>query len=149
MVRNHLRHRAAASGFTLIEVMVVVVVLSILAAIVVPNIMDAPDEARIVAAKQDIRSLESALNLYRLDNYVYPSTEQGIDALVTRPGTPPEPRNWKAGGYMDRLPKDPWGNPYQYLSPGQQGAFDLYSTGADGQLDGAGVNADITNWNLE
>jgi len=149
MVRNHLRHRAAASGFTLIEVMVVVVVLSILAAIVVPNIMDAPDEARIVAAKQDIRSLESALNLYRLDNYVYPSTEQGIDALVTRPGTPPEPRNWKAGGYMDRLPKDPWGNPYQYLSPGQNSEFDLYSMGADGQLDGGGVNADITNWNLE
>ena len=148
MVRNHLRRRAV-NGFTLIEVMVVVVVLSILAAIVVPNIMDAPDEARIVAAKQDIRALESALNLYRLDNYVYPSTEQGIDALVTRPGTPPEPRNWKAGGYMDRLPKDPWGNPYQYLSPGQNGEFDLYSMGADGQIDGAGVNADITNWNLE
>ena len=148
MVRNHLCKRAV-SGFTLIEVMVVVVVLSILAAIVVPNIMDAPDEARIVAAKQDIRALESALNLYRLDNYVYPSTEQGIDALVTRPETPPEPRNWKAGGYMDRLPKDPWGNPYQYLSPGQNGEFDLYSMGADGQIDGAGVNADITNWNLE
>ncbi|MBA2410619.1 MAG: type II secretion system major pseudopilin GspG [Gammaproteobacteria bacterium] len=148
MVRNHLRRRAV-NGFTLIEVMVVVVVLSILAAIVVPNIMDAPDEARIVAAKQDIRALESALNLYRLDNYVYPSTEQGIDALVTRPETPPEPRNWKAGGYMDRLPKDPWGNPYQYLSPGQNGEFDLYSMGADGQIDGAGVNADITNWNLE
>jgi len=148
MVRNHLRRRAV-NGFTPIEVMVVVVVLSILAAIVVPNIMDAPDEARIVAAKQDIRALESALNLYRLDNYVYPSTEQGIDALVTRPETPPEPRNWKAGGYMDRLPKDPWGNPYQYLSPGQNGEFDLYSMGADGQIDGAGVNADITNWNLE
>jgi len=148
MVRNHLRRRAV-NGFTLIEVMVVVVVLSILAAIVVPNIMDAPDEARIVAAKQDIRALESALNLYRLDNYVYPSTEQGIDALVTRPTTPPEPRNWKAGGYLDRMPTDPWGNPYQYLSPGQQGNFDLYSMGADGQLDGQGVNADVTNWNLE
>ncbi|MGH8504248.1 MAG: type II secretion system major pseudopilin GspG [Gammaproteobacteria bacterium] len=148
MVIMNLRRRAA-SGFTLIEVMVVVVVLSILAAIVVPRVMDRPDEARIVKAKQDIRALESALNLYRLDNYVYPSTEQGIDALVTRPTSPPEPRNWKAGGYIDRLPTDPWGNPYQYLSPGQQGDFDLYSMGADGQLDGQGINADISNWNLE
>lgn len=148
MIRNNLRKRAA-SGFTLIEVMVVVVVLSILAAIVVPRVMDRPDEARIVKAKQDIRALESALNLYRLDNYVYPSTEQGIDALVTRPTSPPEPRNWKAGGYIDRLPSDPWGNPYQYLSPGQQGDFDLYSMGADGQLGGAGVSADVSNWNLE
>jgi len=148
MVRNNLRRRAA-SGFTLIEVMVVVVILSVLAAIVVPRVMDRPDEARIVKAKQDIRALESALNLYRLDNYVYPSTEQGIDALVTQPSSPPEPRNWKAGGYLDRLPTDPWGNPYQYLSPGQQGDFDLYSMGADGQLDGQGINADISNWNLE
>jgi general secretion pathway protein G len=148
MIRNNLRRRAA-SGFTLIEVMVVVVILSILAAIVVPNVMSSPDEARIVKAKQDIRALESALNLYRLDNYVYPSTEQGIQALVTRPTTPPEPQNWKAEGYIDRLPTDPWGHPYQYLSPGQNGEFDLYSMGADGQLDGQGVNADVTNWNLE
>jgi len=129
--------------------MVVVVILSILAAIVVPNVMSSPDEARIVKAKQDIRALESALNLYRLDNYVYPSTEQGIQALVTRPTTPPEPQNWKAEGYIDRLPTDPWGHPYQYLSPGQNGEFDLYSMGADGQLDGQGVNADVSNWNLE
>ena len=148
MIRNNL-HRRAASGFTLIEVMVVVVILSILAAIVVPNVMSSPDEARIVKAKQDIRALESALNLYRLDNYVYPSTEQGIQALVTRPTTPPEPQNWKAEGYIDRLPTDPWGHPYQYLSPGQNGEFDLYSMGADGQLDGQGVNADVSNWNLE
>ncbi|HKF96551.1 MAG TPA: type II secretion system major pseudopilin GspG [Gammaproteobacteria bacterium] len=148
MIRNNLRRRAA-SGFTLIEVMVVVVILSILAAIVVPNVMSSPDEARIVKAKQDIRALESALNLYRLDNYVYPSTEQGIQALVTRPTTPPEPQNWKAEGYIDRLPTDPWGHPYQYLSPGQNGEFDLYSMGADGQLDGQGVNADVSNWNLE
>jgi general secretion pathway protein G len=148
MIRNNLRRRAA-SGFTLIEVMVVVVILSILAAIVVPNVMSSPDEARIVKAKQDIRALESALNLYRLDNYVYPSTEQGIQALVTRPTTPPEPQNWKAEGYIDRLPSDPWGHPYQYLSPGQNGEFDLYSMGADGQLDGQGVNADVSNWNLE
>jgi general secretion pathway protein G len=148
MIRNNLRRRAA-SGFTLIEVMVVVVILSILAAIVVPNVMSSPDEARIVKAKQDIRALESALNLYRLDNYVYPSTEQGIQALVTRPTTPPEPQNWKAEGYIDRMPSDPWGHPYQYLSPGQNGEFDLYSMGADGQLDGQGVNADVSNWNLE
>ncbi len=140
-------HRSKAAGFTLIEVMVVVVILSILAAIVVPRVMDRPDEARIVKAKQDIQAMESALNLYRLDNYNYPTTEQGLQALVTRPTTPPEPPNWKAGGYLDQMPTDPWGNPYQYLSPGQHGDFDLYSMGADGQLNGQGVNADITNWN--
>jgi general secretion pathway protein G len=146
MTSNNL-YRCKAAGFTLIEVMVVVVILSILAAIVVPRVMDRPDEARIVKAKQDIQALESALNLYRLDNYNYPTTEQGLQALVTRPNTPPEPANWKAGGYLDQMPTDPWGNPYQYLSPGQHGDFDLYSMGADGQLNGQGVNADITNWN--
>ncbi|MDQ4146192.1 MAG: type II secretion system major pseudopilin GspG [Pseudomonadota bacterium] len=146
MTSNNL-YRCKAAGFTLIEVMVVVVILSILAAIVVPRVMDRPDEARIVKAKQDIQALESALNLYRLDNYNYPTTEQGLQALVARPTTPPEPPNWKAGGYVDQMPTDPWGNPYQYLSPGQHGDFDLYSMGADGQLNGQGVNADITNWN--
>jgi|SRR5688500_7907681 general secretion pathway protein G len=148
MISENLRIRAA-SGFTLIEVMVVVVVLSILAAIVVPRVMDRPDEARIVKAKSDIRALESALNLYRLDNYNYPTTEQGIEALVARPTSPPEPHNWKSGGYVDRLPKDPWGYRYQYLSPGQHGDFDLYSLGADGQLNGRGTSADIRNWDLE
>jgi general secretion pathway protein G len=148
MTRNNMRIQPT-SGFTLIEVMVVVVILSILAAIVVPNIMGSPDEARIVAAKQDMRALESALNMYRLDNYTYPTTDQGIEALVTRPTSPPDPRNWQEGGYFDRLPKDPWGNPYQYLNPGQHGQFDLYSLGADGQLGGAGVNADINNWKLQ
>ena len=141
-----LRHRQ--SGFTLIEVMVVVVILSILAAIVVPRIMDRPDQARIVKAKQDIRSLEAALNLYRLDNFNYPTTEQGLEALVSPPSAPPEAPNWKEGGYLDRLPKDPWGNDYQYLSPGEHGAFDLYSLGADGQPGGEGAAADIGNWNL-
>ncbi len=136
------------SGFTLIEVMVVVVILSILAAIVVPRIMDRPDQARIVKAKQDIRSLEAALNLYRLDNFNYPTTEQGLEALVSPPSAPPEAPNWKEGGYLDRLPKDPWGNDYQYLSPGEHGAFDLYSLGADGQPGGEGAAADIGNWNL-
>jgi general secretion pathway protein G len=137
------------SGFTLIEVMVVVVVLSILAAIVIPRVMDRPDQARIVKAKQDIRAIESALNLYKLDNYDYPTTEQGLEALIQKPTTPPEPRNWKAGGYVDRLPKDPWGYDYQYLSPGQNSAIDLYSLGADGQLGGEGTDADIANWNLD
>lgn len=137
------------SGFTLIEVMVVVVILGILAAIVVPRVLDRPDVARITKAKQDIRTLEGALNLYKLDNYVYPTTEQGIEALVSKPTTPPEPRNWKQGGYIDRMPKDPWQRPYQYLSPGTQGAVDIFTLGADGQLGGDGPNADIGNWNLE
>ncbi len=138
-----------AAGFTLIEVMVVVVILGILAAVVVPRIMDNPDKARIVKAKQDIRVLESQLNMYKLENYNYPNTDQGLEALVTKPDIPPEPAHWKEGGYIDRLPKDPWGKPYQYLSPGQKGNIDLYSLGADGQLGGEGVNADIGNWNLE
>jgi general secretion pathway protein G len=137
------------SGFTLIEVMVVVVILSILAAIVIPRIMDRPDQARIVKAKQDIRALESALNLYRLDNFSYPTTEQGLEALIEQPTIPPEPANWKSGGYVDRLPKDPWGNDYQYLSPGENGAVDLYSLGADAQPGGEEANTDITNWELE
>ena len=139
----------SSGGFTLIEVMVVVVILGILAAIVVPRIMDRPDEARIVKAKQDIRALESALNLYRLDNYNYPTTDQGLEALVEKPNIPPEPAHWKNGGYIDRLPKDPWGEPYQYLNPGQKSAIDLYSLGADSQNGGEGTNADVGNWNLD
>ncbi len=139
----------SSGGFTLIEVMVVVVILGILAAIVVPRIMDRPDEARIVKAKQDIRALESALNLYRLDNYNYPTTDQGLEALVEKPNIPPEPAHWKSGGYIDRLPKDPWGEPYQYLNPGQKSAIDLYSLGADSQTGGEETNADIGNWNLD
>lgn len=135
------------SGFTLIEVMVVVVILGILAAIVVPRVMDRPDAARITKAKQDIRALESALNLYKLDNFVYPNTDQGLQALVAKPSGTPEPRNWKQ--YMDRLPKDPWGNDYQYLAPGVHGAVDIVSLGADGQLGGSEINADIGNWDLQ
>ncbi|MGC9456355.1 MAG: type II secretion system major pseudopilin GspG [Halothiobacillaceae bacterium] len=142
----HRRRSHAAAGFTLIEVMVVVVILSILAAVVVPKIMDRPDDARIAKAKQDIRALESALNMYKLDNLNYPSTDQGLEALVQRPGGSPEPRNWRSGGYIDRLPEDPWGRPYQYLSPGQHGDFDIYSLGADGQSGGEGADADIGNW---
>ncbi len=143
------RCSAAQAGFTLIEVMVVVIILGILAAIVVPRVMDRPDTARIIKAKQDIRALESGLNLYRLDNYVYPSTEQGLEALVQKPSGEPEARQWKQGGYMDRLPKDPWQRPYQYLNPGTHGEIDIFTLGADGQPEGEGANGDVGNWNLE
>jgi general secretion pathway protein G len=127
--------------------MVVVIILGILAAIVVPRVMERPDEARITKAKQDIRAMESALNLYKLDNFTYPTTDQGLEALVQKPAGSPEPKNWKK--YMDRLPKDPWGEPYQYLSPGSKGEVDIFSLGADGQQGGEGVNADVGNWALE
>jgi len=131
-------------GFTLIEVMVVVVILGILAAVIVPRIMDRPDQARIIKAQQDIRTLETMLKAYRLDNYTYPSTDQGLEALVDKPTGAPEPRNWKAGGYLDRLPNDPWGSPYHYLQPGQHGEFDLYSVGPDPHSS----DDDIANWNI-
>ena len=147
----HRRHSSAwrsVSGFTLIEVMVVVVILGILAAIIVPKVMDRPDTARITKAKQDIRAIESALSLYKLDNFTYPSTDQGLDALVKKPASSPQPPNWKNGGYLDRLPTDPWGHPYRYLSPGVHSDVDIYSLGADGQPGGQGINADIGNWTL-
>ncbi len=139
---------ARQRGFTLIEVMVVVVILGILAALVVPRIISRPDEARIIAAKQDIASLLQALKLYRLDNQRYPSTEQGLQALASRPTTAPIPSNWKSGGYIERLPKDPWGNPYQFLNPGVRGEIDVFSLGADGAPGGEGNDADIGSWNL-
>ncbi|MCG5529282.1 type II secretion system major pseudopilin GspG [Halorhodospira halochloris] len=139
--------RRSHSGFTLIEIMVVVVILGILAGIVVPRIMDRPDSARVEAAKQDIRSIESALNLYRLDNNHYPSTDQGLEALVEEPTGSPEPRNWQ--GYLDRVPTDPWGNEYQYMNPGEHGDIDIYSLGADGEPGGEGVNAEIGNWEID
>ena len=135
-------------GFTLIEVMVVVVILSILAVLVVPKILSRPDEARVVAAKQDIASLMQALKLYRLDNHAYPTTEQGLQALVTKPASAPIPPDWKAGGYIERLPRDPWGNPYQYLNPGLHGEIDVFSFGADGAPGGQGNDADIGSWEL-
>jgi general secretion pathway protein G len=135
-------------GFTLLEVMVVVIILGVLAALVVPKIISRPDEARAIAAKQDVASLMQALKLYRLDNQRYPSTEQGLQALVARPGSGPPASNWKAGGYLERLPNDPWGHPYQYLNPGVRGELDVFSMGADGAPGGEGNDADIGSWNL-
>ncbi len=143
-----MKKSSAQGGFTLLEVMVVVVILGILAALVVPKIISRPDEARVIAAKQDIASLMQALKLYRLDNQRYPSTEQGLQALVTPPTTAPVPPNWKAGGYVERLPRDPWGNPYQYLNPGVHGEIDVLSFGADGAPGGEGNDADIGSWML-
>ena len=135
-------------GFTLIEIMVVVVILGILAALVAPNVISRIDDAQINRAKQDIRAVESALHLYRLDNFKYPSTDQGLDALVTQPADP-SIRNWRQGGYLDKLPMDPWGAPYQYLYPGQNGEFDVFTLGADQQPGGEGINSDIGNWNID
>ena len=133
-------------GFTLIEVLVVVVILGILAALVVPRIMDRPDEAKRIAAKADAMAITQALKLYRLDNGFYPSTEQGLGALVVRPTSQPAPANWKQGGYLERLPKDPWGTDYQYLAPGVKGEIDVFSLGADKSRGGEGNAADIGNW---
>ncbi|MHB8403810.1 MAG: type II secretion system major pseudopilin GspG [Gammaproteobacteria bacterium] len=135
------------SGFTLIEVMVVVVILGILASIIVPKIMDKPDEARIVKAKQDIRAVQSALEMYKLDNYVYPTTDQGLQALVQKPSTDPVPPHWKQ--YLDRLPMDPWDRPYQYLNPGVHGPLDIWSYGPNGPSGGTNATGVIGNWNLE
>ncbi|WP_395377115.1 type II secretion system major pseudopilin GspG [Marinicella sp. W31] len=133
-------------GFTLMEILIVVVILSILAITVVPQFLDEPDKARVVRAQQDIQSLNTALSMYKLDNFNYPSTSQGLQALVLKPGGQPDARNWKPGGYVQKLPDDPWGNPYQYLNPGNRAAVDIYSFGADGQPGGEGLDSDIGNW---
>lgn len=130
-------------GFTLIEILVVVTILGILAALVVPQLMSYPDDARITRAQQDIQTLRTALDLYRMDNFAYPSTEQGLRALAERPSGRPEAPNWRSGGYIKELPKDPWGSDYVYLSPGRSGDFDLYSLGADRAPGGEGAAADI------
>ncbi|WP_047045870.1 type II secretion system major pseudopilin GspG [Vibrio mexicanus] len=136
------------SGFTLLEVMVVVVILGILASFVVPNLLGNKEKADQQKAITDIVALENALDMYRLDNSVYPTTDQGLEALVTKPSSP-EPRNYRDGGYIRRLPNDPWGNEYQYLSPGDNGTIDIFTLGADGQEGGEGPNADIGNWNMQ
>jgi general secretion pathway protein G len=141
-------HRTAQRGFTLIEIMVVVVIMGILAALVVPKLMGRADDARITAARQDIASMMQALKLYKLDNQRYPTTEQGLQALVQKPTSGPATNGWKSGGYIEKLPKDPWGGQYQYMSPGVKGEVDLFSFGADGQPGGAGNDADIGSWDL-
>ena len=134
------------SGFTLIEVMVVIVILGVLAALVVPRVLSRPDEARAVAAKQDIAVIGQALKLYRLDNQRYPTAEQGLGALVAKPELQPVPPNWKPGGYLERLPRDPWGNAYLYVNPGLHSEVDVLSMGADGKTGGEGMDADIGSW---
>lgn len=142
--RGYVRTR----GFTLLEIMVVVIIIGLLAAVIVPTVMNRVDDAKVAKAKEDIRSLETALTMYYLDNSKYPTNDQGLAALVVQP-TDPTIKNWKAGGYIDRISKDPWGNPYQFVFPGTHGkAYDLCSLGADGQPGGDGINADICNWNL-
>jgi len=136
----------SSRGFTLIEVLVVVVILAILAAIVVPRVIGRTDDAMIAKAKADVQGLGTALNLYKLDNFTYPSTDQGLDALVQKPSGSQEAANWRSGGYIDRLPKDPWSRDYQYVSPGSHGDFDVYSLGKDGQSGGDGLASDIGNW---
>lgn len=139
-------NKRAHGGFSLIEILVVVVIIGILAAVVVPRFMDEPDRARVTKAKQDIQALVTALNMYKLDNYTYPSTEQGLEALVREPAGQPEAPNWKQGGYIERLMKDPWGNDYQYLNPGVHGEIDVWSFGANGTSGGEGINGEIGNW---
>lgn len=138
--------KRAHAGFSLIEILVVVVIIGILAAVVVPRVMDEPDRARVTKARQDVQALVTALNMYKLDNFNYPSTEQGLEALARPPsGQPPAP-NWKQGGYVGKLPTDPWGNTYQYLNPGVHAEIDVWSFGANGSPGGEGINAEIGNW---
>ena len=138
--------RRLARGFTLIEIMVVVVIMGVLAALVVPKLLGRTGEAKASAAKVDIATIMQSLKLYKLDNQRYPTTEQGLQALVSKPTSGPDANGWKAGGYLDKLPKDPWGNPYQYLSPGIHGEVDVFSLGADNAPGGTGEDADIGSW---
>ena len=140
------KQAATQTGFTLIEVMVVIVIIGVLAALIVPQVMSRPDEARATAARTDIASIKQALNLYKLDNYRYPTTEQGLQALVKKPSVAPLAENWKGNGYLERVPKDPRGNPYRYLHPGLHGEIDVMSLGADGEAGGEGNEADIGSW---
>lgn len=147
------RNGGSSAGFTFIEIMVVVAILAILAALVVPRIMGRTDDAKRTAAKVQIRNIEGALQLYKLDNGIYPTTEQGLKALIEKPAVGVVPKKWKIGGYLPKLPEDPWGNPYKYVSPVQRGDqkidYEITSLGTDGEVGGEGVNADITNWNLD
>lgn len=142
-------NRSREDGFTLLELIIVVTILVVLIGLVAPNIIGEPDKAKVAAAKIDIRNVSSSLQRYYLENYRYPTTEQGLQALVTRPEGEPTPKNWDPNGYLPRLPKDPWGNDYVYISPGERGAFDLYSYGRDGKEGGSDIDADIGNWQAD
>ena len=143
-LQNHPLTKTLQRGFTLIELMVVLLIIGVLAALIVPNVLNRADDAKVTAAKTDVSNLMQALKLYRLDNSRYPSTEQGLAALVNKPATEPVPPNWKKN--LDQLPNDPWGKPYVYLNPGVNGEIDVMSLGADGQSGGEGNNADIGSW---
>jgi len=145
-VSQRLTGRRNQRGFTLVEIMVVVVIIGILGALVVPKLLGRTGESRVTAARVDISTLMSALKLYKLDNQRYPTTEQGLQALIQKPTSGPSANGWKEGGYVERLPKDPWGNNYQYLSPGLHGEVDISSLGADGQPGGTGEDADVGSW---
>ena len=138
--------RGRQQGFTLVEILVVLVIIGLLISVVAPTVLNRADEARIQKVHADFKAIETALKIYRLDNYVYPSTEQGLEALVEASNLDPQPRNFKDGGYLQEVPLDPWGRPYLYLSPGENGEVDIYSLGADGLSGGEGQNADIGNW---
>lgn len=138
--------KRSQSGFSLVEILVVLVIMGLLISIVAPTVLNQADDARIQKAYADFNSIETALKIYRLDNFVYPSSEQGLEALVEASTIDPEPRNFKQGGYLPDVPLDPWGNPYLYLSPGENGEVDIYSLGLDGVSGGEGQNADIGNW---
>ncbi|MDN4037963.1 type II secretion system major pseudopilin GspG [Massilia sp. YIM B02443] len=143
---HHSRAAKRSRGFTLVEIMVVVVIIGILGALVVPKLLGRTGESRVTAARVDIATMMQALKLYKLDNQRYPTTEQGLNALITKPTAGPAANGWKAGGYIEKLPKDPWGAPYQYLSPGIHGEVDVFSFGADGQAGGTGEDADVGSW---
>lgn len=147
-----MNNKLRARGFTLIEIMVVVVIIGILIGLVAPNILGRVDKARVTAAKTDIATLDQALEMYRLDNHAYPSTDQGLEALIVKPSGEPDAKNWNPEGYLKKkqLPNDPWGRPYQYVSPGQEGhPYEILSLGADGREGGEGYDADISNWSKD
>jgi general secretion pathway protein G len=147
-VRQRAARTPVRNGLTQIEIIVVIVILGVLAALVLPSVVSRTDDARNVAAKSDLAAIRQALKLYRLDNQRYPTTEQGLEALVTKPVDPPVPPNWKPGGYLEKLPRDPWGHSYHYLNPGLKSDVDVVTYGADGQPGGTGADADIGSWDL-
>ena len=145
-MRQLIKNRRLPAGFTLVEILVVLVIMGLLISVVAPTVLNRADDARVQKAQADFKAIETALKIYRLDNYVYPTTEQGLQALVEASTLDPEPRNFKQGGYLEQLPVDPWGRPYLFLSPGDNGEVDIYTLGADGLSGGEGQNADIGNW---